>query len=128
MNYELAKKLKDAGFPQNTTQGLKSFNGALLYKDERHSTTESSAMQLVDRIRKSGKESMEELIYEPTLSELIEACIKIHLYFTLSKVNEHWWSGCSNEIIHQKTNIKIGSTPEESVAHLYLALNNKKDI
>ena len=50
MNYELAKELKDAGFPQDYSQGVLAH-----FVFEADDITSDSA-------------------YEPTLSELIEAC------------------------------------------------------
>ena len=98
-NYELAKKLKNAGFP------VKEF--------------EDHSINMV-----TGR-----TFDTPTLSELIEACdgrfnlnhFPDHIY-----PNEQWEAtlyryGNSNEgkiIVH-------GITPEEAVAHLWLALQDK---
>lgn len=59
MNYDLAKKLKDAGFPQ-TGQGKWWIPGY----DVAQWLLDSSLSKWSDQI----------LAYQPTLSELIEAC------------------------------------------------------
>ena len=93
MNYELAKELKDAGFPQN-------FN---------------------DRKALVNAEKSE-YCAEPTLSELIEACgpqivILVGKKQTSARISPNIG----------KTKAK-GSTPEEAVARLWLALRANKAI
>ncbi len=56
MNYELAKKLKDAGFPQNKGGGRNYFISEACYKGDYYTRNAPSRA------------------YVPTLSELIEAC------------------------------------------------------
>lgn len=95
MNYELAKELKDAGFPQK----LCSFS------DCRH-----------------GMDEGIECAYVPTLSELIEACRgSSHAQFKLSwkRVFKNWRASVYNE----GTVYGDGSTSQEAVAHLWIALN-----
>lgn len=81
MNYELAKKLKDAGFPQD---GIGQF--------------------------------IDVKLASPTLSELIEACGD--KFRGLSK-RANWRA---QDVMGIE---EFGDTPEEAVANLYLALNNK---
>ena len=81
MNYELAKKLKDAGFPWQ----------------DRNVLTSSSY---------------------PTLSELIEACGSE--FISLQNKNLLGWYSVANTQSGIKTG--EGSTPEEAVANLWLAL------
>lgn len=79
MNYELAKKLKEAGFPSN------------------------------------WELRTEALLPYPTLSELIAACgVKFH---RLEQAGLEKW--CSYAVGGTQG---IGSTPEEAVARLWLAL------
>ena len=87
MNYELAKQLKDAGFPQVDLGGF-NFGDDLNY---------------------------------PTLSELIEACGKNgNNYFAALYNQMSEWQATSIYNDEGK-----GSTPEEPVANLWLALNKK---
>ena len=95
MTYEICKQLKDAGFPQNFVEGRKAI----------------------------VKSNNNDYCFEPTLSELIEACgdrfDKLELTQSLDGKTKEWeatgdryWNG-------------YGSTPEEAVAKLWLALNKK---
>jgi hypothetical protein len=96
MNYELAKELKDAGFPQvgESKQYLPAF------------TSE---------------------VYIPTLSELVEACGDQG--FQLEKGRSGWGGSEGNwnasKAVDGKLVISSGSTTEEAVARLWLALNKK---
>ena len=96
MNYELAKQLKDAGFPQ---EGEGKYFG-MVDVNARH--------------------------YIPTLSELIEACGDDFMALNKSgqdtKYKGNWLAQrcitCPDEFYE-------GKTPEESVAKLYLELHKK---
>jgi hypothetical protein len=104
MNYELAKKLKDAGFPQSGRGGFK-------WTDE--------------------EPHLGEPVYIPTLSELIEACGEE--FGTLGKYKWPSGDGRADWLATQqydaenlgKNNKGEGSTPEKAVANLWLALNSK---
>lgn len=100
MNYELAKELKDAGFPQKheTARGMSiGFPGTVL--------TDSLTY---------------EDAYAPTLSELIVACGE--RFGVLHTWEGGWLAGTpENHSLGAK-----GATPEEAVARLFLALNPKK--
>lgn len=114
INYELAKRLKDAGFPQKEedNSGLISFyispRGSIIRWDYRD----------------------DEDVFLPTLSELIEACLseKVDDWFSL---NENWyegsktWRACMNHGVTRPEDDGYGSTPEEAVANLWLELNKK---
>jgi hypothetical protein len=97
MTYELAKQLKDAGFPLKTTN--------FEYKE-----MVTEAFKIND------------LWYLfPTLSELIEACGDG--YFCLEG-RGRWIAECPHSTL--RTLIQgEGSTPEEAVANLWLELNKK---
>lgn len=58
-----------------------------------------------------------EFVYTPTLPELIEAVKNLRLKFTLNGFEDHWNAHCST------TESRSGSTPEEAVARLWLALH-----
>lgn len=121
MNYELALKLKEAGFPQN---------GNIIL----------CGMHPVGDCREWEDECKETHVVKPTLSGLIEACepnkaddfnIRIfggeceacliyHGYF-------EGWNGIERDedgAVSIDLRI-IGKTPEAAVANLYLALNKK---
>ena len=99
-SYELAKTLKDAGFVQENG------DGKFLWPSE----------AVLDSCGKCADE-----VYLPTLSELIEACGDD--FKKLIKDSSPWradgWNG--KEIFEGH-----GSTPEEAVANLWLALNPGK--
>lgn len=104
MTYELAKELKDAGFPQ----------------DKRFPLDEHTIEDL-------KKRSFEE-VHFPELSELIEACGE--QFGGLIRLRDGTWNAATPVIIseigyHNPQTECGGSTPEEAVAKLYLALNKK---
>lgn len=90
MKYELAQQLKDAGFPQR--QGC----SACLYN--------------------TAFNGMDENVYLPSLSELINACGE---NFGCLQYNQTFW-----QANHTTKSIEgIGDTSEEAVAKLWLELN-----
>ena len=112
MTYKLAKQLKDAGFSQKE-QG----RGYFLAKDK-----------LVEL--PTGIISGVDVAYVPTLSELIEACVRLKQIgeFHLETVGDEWCVGireANGE--HHWLYRGIYKTPEEAVAKLWLALNSKND-
>jgi hypothetical protein len=110
MNYELAKKLKEAGFP------------------EAEMTEERELVHITERCVANNPAECTLII--PTLSELIEACGKRYI-----KIEKHYAKNPLQYISDEKIiwfeasaddkDIHTGKTPEEAVASLYLALNNK---
>lgn len=94
ITYELAKKLKDAGFPQKLNKGIgissKIFNefGTKVYSEE---------------------------VYFPTFSELIEECGD--KFNTLFKSEDGLWSA---GVFGYPNSYGKGLTPEEALANLYL--------
>lgn len=111
MTYELAKQLRDAGFPHV---------GDIIHTS--HCFTHSSAIdKCVDRA------------YAPCLSELIEAIdlaidkeTRAHLsVFTLHYSLNYNNSTVSTWSAHAHGKEGFGSTPEEAVARLWLAVNKK---
>ncbi len=107
MQYELALQLKEAGFPQYPNRLDISESGCVHWG--------------TNKDYELGRNHCGCFIMVPTLSELIEACGG--RFDELWKSNYNWqsfglsYSGqrCTGE----------GSTPEEAVANLYLALNKK---
>lgn len=103
MNYELAKQLKDAGYEQKNSCTVCP-----------HNLLGNFPIYLNDILHYCYE--AEELCYTPTLSELIEACGDE--FFALSRLKEDW-------TVTKERFYSNGSTPEEAVAKLWLALNKK---
>lgn len=103
MKYELAKRLKDAGFPQDYSEGI--LNGNFAFKKDK-------------------------MAYAPTLKELIMACgEKYNGYeFVLTYSIDGWFCNYFDDNFDGMSELKNGKgkTPEEAVANLWLALNEKK--
>lgn len=135
MNYELAKQLKDAGFPQEFSDEYRvdichefyctepDFPGQvpLWITSKEYRTRDLSAKTPI---------LWEILCKKPTLSELIEACGES--FQDLEQVKErddYKWEAsadytCCDE--HgEGRKYEGGSTPEEAVARLWLELNKK---
>ena len=104
MNIKLAKQLKEAGFP---IKKLKDGDG------------EGKIINYSDDIAHS------DFAYQPTLSELIEACGE-H-YFSMEEgsgekiIKGEWYAKKRDKNIRAE-----GKTPAEAVAKLWLKLNEKK--
>lgn len=105
MNYELLKRLKDAGFPQ------------------RHTFISTNCHP--------SEEMLDQMVVTPTLSELIEACGLQHdVTRTLFSLKYQFLSGFCWRAGYTGEDgcwgiSEYGSTPEEAVALLWLALNEK---
>lgn len=106
MNYELAKQLKDAGYPQGVSEGSGYWESDKFY-----------------RINCVFNNMPSDWVYCPELSDLIEACGD-H-FDGLSKFNgveiEDGWVAFNKGW----KNFDFGKTPEEAVAKLWLALHKK---
>jgi hypothetical protein len=105
MNYELAKELKDAGFPIKGHS--EDHDGGFCYIC--YATSEQLQQPCV-----------------PTLSELIEECGIFRVLELQSKENSAWYAGAgswSDAFGYEFAG--RGVTPEEAVARLWLALNKK---
>lgn len=119
LSYETAKKLKEAGFPQNTQYALATSpwggkdNKPLLQTMTREEGNDGYANLL-----SAGYD----VVSIPSLSELIDACGEEFL--NLIKRENEWFAGQRYQK-EGRRNIGIGSTKEEAVAALYLALHNK---
>lgn len=95
MNYELSKKLKDAGFPQKKS-GIFAF-------DEVYETDEGNLI--------TGNSA-----YKPSLSELIEACGEKFSFIEKQHGYENnlSWTALDYEGEYRT----FGSTPELSLIHI----------
>ena len=108
ITYELAKKLKDAGFPQE------GFGSGICPKPEDESLSYEERNNLC--------------AYTPTLSELIEACGDCFINIQKDK-DGFYCQGVYEDDDERYDSIPYvstgASTPEEAVANLWLRLNEK---
>ena len=115
ITYELAEKLKEAGFPQ----------------EDRHwywcSFTFPKTLWCINALEAKKLEKEYECMTAcPTISELIEACG--NRFFKLTQRKEHWVADAlprKGEPLPKNFKPIFGSTPEEAVAKLWLELNKK---
>lgn len=120
MNYELAKQLKDAGFPFKV--------GTYEYRHcEGHLDSKEEWNDYMDKCSGQGGEGQCSCICHsiPTLSELIEACGEG--FNTLTRYGKSVTSGYRAWGWNGDDDCD-GSTPEEAVARLWLELNKKQTI
>jgi hypothetical protein len=124
MIYELAKQLKDAGFPQRVRVG------GSFYHFISHPSAGIPPQQAVNTSF-VHREIFDDDVAIPTLSELIEACEVTRPraaspWFSLGWNNEGWSATIPNVFSHIDLLEGFrgdGATPEEAVARLWLALN-----
>ena len=105
MKYELAKQLKEAGFPQGCTgNGYFVDNQGVEYK---------------------GGEHWKQFNYVPTLSELIEACgeyfYSLRRDYRADNGKPFFWAEINGGVTFDGVASK---TPEEAVARLFICLNS----
>jgi len=117
MNYELAKQLKDAGFPQKGMfYWVKTYDGDIVLN---HSFIRER--DIVGTLRQTSPQGGN-ICYAPTLDELIEACGDE--FFRLTNLN-----GDSDATWHAEAHSHEGGTMGKTrwiaVAKLYLKLNKK---
>jgi len=110
MNYELAKQLKDAGYKQKNV-------GMFVYKNDKGHIGEIAGGRYFNN--EDIKE--EDVYYQPTLSELIEACGDG--FYILRKLSTGF---VAEDAAYDKT-LGQGKTPEEAVAKLWLKLDEKEE-
>jgi len=112
ITYELAKELRDAGYPQDEGDGY------FEYGEEKQIVTKKQmddfAKNPIGMLQITDVESY----YVPTLSELIEACGEKYfsLYFDMS---DNTWRAKKNDYLGS------GESTETAVANLWLELNKK---
>lgn len=128
MNYTLALELKNAGFPQNMKWGDAFYDWEHHLRFEGQSFGNDGEYHYYQTIYEKGNDR--ENCKAPSLSELIEECGTKHpLYkeyeFCLVYSNGKWCSGYMNGDMQTVLPIGKGSTPEEAVTKLFLALNKK---
>lgn len=117
LSYKLAKKLKDAGFPQLG-------DGWALIPDKKLPESEAT-MTVIDWNIYCQNTSLhhKKMMYCPTLSELIEACEEDKLYW----IKRRTWGGQKDQWEAKTLGgyYGFGKTPSEAVAKLWLKLNKK---
>jgi len=121
ITYELALKLKEAGFPQ---YGDGNYHDSPSYIKKLEYAINNKTM--LSRISPD-----DDMIYLPTLSELIEECGDRfdELIRLKHKEDTYKYSAYSypcEECGYEGLYTGRGSTPEEAVAQLYLELNRDK--
>jgi len=112
MNYELAKQLKDAGFPQKYSNGKRFWM---------YDSSDDDYTKIIHDGNIDNALDDEQLFYIPTLSELIDTCGDN--FVALSKMGEDWY--CAENGVPVRLIANESKTPEEAVAKLWLALNKK---
>ncbi len=129
MDYNLAKELKDAGFPQREV-GNYYCGGHIWYvnniSEGKYEECPAKNDVQNEEYCESQSMTMEFSIYIPTLSELIEACgddfqgIELLIKERGDDISDErgWWA-------QSKNHGRLGLTPEEAVAELWIALNTK---
>lgn len=113
LSYKLAKKLKDAGFPQKDNMHKMH---QLFCAEEK--TTIEGARDMPMSVSPFG----EEVVCVPTLSELIDACGDI--FCGVHKLATGGWIAFIMEDSTRQVDGE-GSTPEEAVANLFLELHKQ---
>ncbi len=118
INYELAKKLKDAGFPQpeEPTTGHYDTWIIRLHYGEAYVLPQSRVMDPYIYRFYPGVSYPREAIFIPTLSELIRACGDKFL-----RLDKRMTSWCARTHLGNCWGCE-GSTPEQAVAHLWIEL------
>ena len=127
MNYDLAKNLKDAGFPQVVKDGTKKTLQNKLCEEHKVNLHKDVDMaEYIELIPKLGGCPKCDFVYYPTLSELIEACGDD--FGSLIGNKDCWTAGTTScmdceTYSGEKNLFKTGSTPDISVANLWLELH-----
>ncbi len=115
MTYELAKELKEAGF------SFRAINAGICVGDQ-------ECFDFCPDFDASKGDSFETQchFFAPTLSELIQACGENFKRLDYVQDMNMWMAYPVDSFLHDnKVFIEGATSPEEAVAHLFLALNKK---
>lgn len=117
ITYKLAKKLKDAGFSQENITTSREGDSISYVDSGKVTSKDYISISAFDYEKKRDR------CYIPTLPELIEACGDEFQILTNFGV---WKAGYANMdgALHESKPFGSGSTPEEAVANLYIALHS----
>jgi len=118
MKHELAKQLKEAGYPQSERGEVYLWVSEKHYFENKKPVYRPANWKRM--FTKATKTFVNEWIYIPTLSELIDACGED--FGRLRKI-PHLWIADAHERLQPLS--PFGATPEEAVAKLWLELNTK---
>lgn len=124
MRYELAKQLKDAGFPQGEKFENVLQKGVLLAY-LRESKPDDVLLDKYEKALNALKDVYkddEEVVHVPSLEELIKACGD-EFSRLVQTFEPKGWEAKSTEI-NQRI-VQTGLTPSEALANLWLELNKK---
>jgi len=119
MKYELAKKLKDAGFPQDMKQGDEFFMDKKRTGFYGEYDCDGALYPWGDGLDGTGA-----CIKKPSLSELISACEEE--FYGVMKDGLGWIAKAGDSSTSEIQLICVGKTPEEAVNKLWRQLNKKK--
>jgi hypothetical protein len=132
MPHELAKQLKDAGFPQGL--GLEEVMPLAVAAEHAREKNINSA--LVEKYESSVNELQElyrddkEYVRNPTLGELIDVIRRFKLVspnvWEANTLDTFQWTAIQRDKVGDVTRAK-GSTPSEALAYLYITLKRKSD-
>jgi len=130
MEYELCKKLKDAGFPQEYKKTKPLIDCAFDEKRELHllhkdNDTDWWIGNNYNHSNMSIEEVQKNWVKSPTLSELIKECGKD--FGMLFLIDQKWGARMRPQDITNAWKITIfyDSSPKKAVTKLWLSLNNK---
>ncbi len=116
IDYSLAKELRAAGFPQNTTWA------SVLSPFDKKGKRQVMTMNITEE--NDGYANLVRAGYDvvalPTLGEMIEVCGKD--FGMLFKVGEEWTASSEYDEYPTSYPHGIGATPSEAVSRLWLAL------
>jgi hypothetical protein len=127
MNYQLVKQLKDAGFPQLGNGYALILDDIALFESKEDQSMRSIPWALY--VNNPVKDI--EVLYSPTLSELIEACG--YEGFVMWESGGKFYAGKKKDgerggsYYDDYPNPEEGETLEIAVTKLWLALNKKHD-
>jgi hypothetical protein len=129
MNYELAKRLKEAGFPQEFKPGDFGICGIEEGCRDVHGWIDFDFKES-DMYDGSGEygcgDSNDGFIISPTLSKLIDACGDRFASLNLGIDKKfHAWATRTDTTKYIDEIYGEGTTPEEAVANLWLKLNEE---
>lgn len=115
--FALAQELKKAGFSQRTARYATYFlNEHLMIHKE-----DALRMRYADKAKRDWEIRLEEeLVYCPTLTELIVACGSP---FALSSNDDGYW--LAKNVLLDHPEAAKGQSPEEAVARLWLLLHTR---
>jgi hypothetical protein len=122
MNYELCKKLKDAGFPQNYVDS--GFSYLIGRNDLKFPRNISGAFVNLEEFNKGGVINFEEkIITEPTLSELIEALREKNSNLRMELKDNRWFVQCGEAKVIGMNTIENIEDLKFHLAQLWLNIN-----